>query len=74
MQWRSDPMHANAGDRLLPGGNRHCSLFYKEEAARNFERFQTVFLACQDIRRSGSAALDLCYVAVGGSTPILSGI
>lgn len=26
LQWRSDPMHANAGDRLLPGGNRHCSL------------------------------------------------
>ena len=39
--------------------------YYKEEAARNFERFQTVFLACQDIRRSGSAALDLCYVACG---------
>lgn len=37
----------------------------KEEAAQNFERFQKVFLACQDIRRSGSAALDLCYVACG---------
>ena len=39
--------------------------YYKEEAAQNFERFQKVFLACQDIRRSGSAALDLCYVACG---------
>ena len=37
----------------------------KEEAAQNFERFQKVFLACQDIRRSGSAALDLCHVACG---------
>lgn len=39
--------------------------YYKEEAAQNFERFQKVFLNCQDIRRSGSAALDLCYVACG---------
>ena len=39
--------------------------YYKEEAAQNFERFQTVFCACQDIRRSGSAALALCYVACG---------
>lgn len=39
--------------------------YYKQEAAHNFERFQKVFLACQDIRRSGSAALDLCYVACG---------
>lgn len=39
--------------------------YYKEEATQNFERFHTVFCACQDIRRSGSAALDLCYVACG---------
>ncbi|HIT53665.1 MAG TPA: inositol monophosphatase [Candidatus Fimivicinus intestinavium] len=39
--------------------------YYKAEAAQNFALFQKVFLACQDIRRSGSAALDLCYVACG---------
>lgn len=39
--------------------------YFKQEAAQNFERFQKVFLACQDIRRTGSAALDLCYVACG---------
>lgn len=43
------------------GTNPYC----KETAAVNFAVFRRVFEACQDIRRSGSAALDLAYVACG---------
>lgn len=41
------------------------SPYYKEMAEENFKVFQTIFKDCQDIRRSGSAALDLAYVACG---------
>lgn len=41
------------------------SPYYKEVAEENFKIFQAVFKDCQDIRRSGSAALDLAYVACG---------
>ena len=41
------------------------SPYYKEMAEENFKVFQAVFKDCQDIRRSGSAALDLAYVACG---------
>lgn len=34
-------------------------------ADRNFELFKQIFLRCSDIRRTGSAALDLAYVACG---------
>lgn len=36
-----------------------------EYADRNFEIFKKVFLDCQDIRRIGSAAIELAYVACG---------
>ncbi len=36
-----------------------------EYADRNFEIFKKVFLDCQDIRRIGSAAIELCFVACG---------
>ena len=39
--------------------------YRKETAAENFPVFQRVFEGCQDIRRSGSAALDLAHVACG---------
>lgn len=39
--------------------------YYHELADRNFERIKSIFLDCQDIRRLGSAALDLSYVACG---------
>lgn len=39
--------------------------YYHELADQNFERMKRVFLDCQDIRRLGSAAIDLCYVACG---------
>lgn len=41
------------------------SPYYKEWAKYNFPIFEKVFTECQDIRRSGSAALDLAYVACG---------
>ena len=41
------------------------SPYYKEMAETNFGIFQAVFQDCQDIRRSGSAARDLAYVACG---------
>lgn len=39
--------------------------YQKELAPHNFELLQRIYAKCQDIRRSGSAALDLCYVASG---------
>ncbi|MGI5893070.1 MAG: inositol monophosphatase family protein [Candidatus Merdivicinus sp.] len=41
------------------------SPYYRELAAETFGVMQEIFLRCGDIRRSGSAALDLCYVAAG---------
>lgn len=41
------------------------SPYEKERADRNFEVFKNIYKASLDIRRSGSAALDLYYVAVG---------
>ena len=37
----------------------------KEKAASYFKTFRSVFTDCLDIRRTGSAALDLAYVAAG---------
>ena len=39
------------------------SPYEKERADRNFEVFKNIFKTSLDIRRSGSAALDLCYTA-----------
>lgn len=39
--------------------------YYKEEAADNFKTFEKIYLDCQDIRRTGSAALDLAHIACG---------
>lgn len=41
------------------------SPYDRELAKENFQRIQRVFDKSQDIRRSGSAALDLAYVACG---------
>lgn len=41
------------------------SPYYAELAEDNFKMFLNVFKGCQDIRRSGSAAIDLAYVACG---------
>ncbi len=39
--------------------------YYHEYADEVFEKMKKVFLRCMDIRRSGSAALDMAYVACG---------
>lgn len=41
------------------------SPYYKELAEENFDLFKRLFMDCQDVRRSGSAARDLAYVACG---------
>jgi myo-inositol-1(or 4)-monophosphatase len=41
------------------------SPYEKERAETLFRIFQRIFMATADFRRSGSAALDLCYVACG---------
>lgn len=41
------------------------SPYYKEMAEENFDLFQKLFLQCMDIRRSGSAAIDLAWVSCG---------
>ena len=49
-------------DSLIAVGT---SPYYHEEAEKNFKIFEKVFRECQDIRRSGSAALDLAWTACG---------
>lgn len=41
------------------------SPYQKELADRTFDLAKKMFLHCRDIRRSGSAALDMCYIASG---------
>lgn len=41
------------------------SPYYKEEAEENFILFKEIYMDCQDIRRCGSAAIDLVHVACG---------
>lgn len=41
------------------------SPYHKHLADQSFSVFKRLFLAARDLRRSGSAALDLCYVASG---------
>ncbi len=60
------PIHVSAAARmkeaLISVGT---APYYHELADQNFQRMKRIFLDCQDIRRLGSAALDLCYVACG---------
>lgn len=39
--------------------------YQKELADENFERMKRIFLAAQDFRRTGSAAMELAYIACG---------
>lgn len=60
------PVHVSGSETL---GETIVSIgtspYYRELTEENFRRFQKVFAKSQDIRRSGSAALDLAYVACG---------
>lgn len=50
------------GESLISVGT---SPYYKELADENFEIIKRLFVASEDIRRCGSAAMDLCYTACG---------
>jgi len=41
--------------------------YHRERSAEDFRLFEKVFLQSQDVRRLGSAALDLAYIAAGRS-------
>lgn len=60
------PIHVSdagtLGETIISIGT---SPYDKELAEKNFRCFQKIFEQSQDIRRSGSAALDLAYVACG---------
>ena len=53
---------ASLSDSLVSVGT---SPYIHDYADWNFRRAKEIFLRCQDIRRLGSAALDLAYVACG---------
>lgn len=62
------------GKRINTSGLEHISQcifdfgtgpYRKDLADENFGKLTEIFKACQDIRRTGSAALDLCYTACG---------
>lgn len=60
------PIHASTA----PGLSRSViavgtSLYDRQFAEANFAAFRATFDRCEDIRRTGSAALDLAYVAAG---------
>ena len=57
----SIPKHSLSESLVLFGS----SPYYMELADETFQNVRKVFGKCQDIRRTGSAALDLCYVAAG---------
>jgi myo-inositol-1(or 4)-monophosphatase len=61
-----NPIHvSNAGklsDALLSTGFPYD---IRERSNRIFRRFQTMVISSQGVRRGGSAAVDLCYVAAG---------
>lgn len=61
-----NPIHVSEaetlGETIISIGT---SPYDRELTKANFQRFQRVFEKSQDIRRSGSAALDLAYVACG---------
>lgn len=60
------PVHVSGaetlGETIISIGT---SPYDRELAEENFQRFERVFGKSQDIRRTGSAALDLAYVACG---------
>lgn len=41
------------------------SPYHKQLANKTFDSAKRIFMSCRDVRRSGSAALDICYVASG---------
>lgn len=61
-----EKIHVSAAQRLEDALVAYGSSPYeKERAHRLFALYEKIFLHCADFRRSGSAALELCYVACG---------
>lgn len=64
--YNGKPVHVNEADKMedsiLAVGT---APYYHEYADWTFEAVKRVFLKSQDIRRSGSAALELAYIASG---------
>lgn len=59
------PIHVHRGclaDSIVMFGTSPYNIEYTDET---FRRARSIFDKSQDVRRSGSAALDLCYVACG---------
>ena len=50
------------GESLIAIGT---SPYRKNEAPDNFRTFEKIYMDCQDLRRTGSAALDMAHVACG---------
>lgn len=61
------PIRCSATDQLADALLATGFAYRRDEPGRddNTARFRRVLLACRDIRRLGSAALDLCLVAAG---------
>lgn len=60
------PIHVSAREKLEESLiSIGTTPYRKEMAEENFKYFQNVFMRCEDIRRGGSAAIDLAYVACG---------
>ena len=61
-------MHVSAAESLAESLVEFgTSPYYHEYADWTFDKAREIFLRCQDIRRTGSAALDIAYVAAGRS-------
>ncbi len=61
-----NPIHVSGETELANSLVAYGTSPYRRDMAdRNFDLFKQVFLNCADIRRLGSAALDLAYVACG---------
>lgn len=67
-----DPIHVSEesdfGRSLIIIGT---SSYYKKEADENFDLFLRIFKECLDVRRTGSAVLDITYVACGRAEAFL---
>lgn len=64
--WNGQPIHVSDAsamkDSMIAVGT---TPYNKEMGEENFRNFYDIFMACEDIRRSGSAAIDLASVACG---------
>lgn len=60
------PIHVTDADTLAKSlVSVGTSPYEKYLADENFRLIKDFFIECEDIRRSGSAAMDLCYIACG---------